>query len=68
MIPRETSARDRSCAELAGAYLRLGEAIQASAARGDAEEEDQRRNRAQVVLARMGALRCPLPDPAALGT
>ena len=68
MIPRETSARDLACAELVGAYLRLGEAIRASAARGDVEAEDRRRNRAQVVLARMGALRCLLPDPASLGS
>jgi hypothetical protein len=54
------------CAELAGTYLRLVEAIRASAARGDEQTEDRLRNRAQVVLCRMGALRCPVPDPAEL--
>ena len=46
-----------ACTELAGAYLRLAEAIRASAARGDADEENRLRNRAQVVLCRMWALR-----------
>ena len=55
-----------ACAELAGAYLRLGAAIRASAARGDVEAEDRLRNRAQVVLGRMRALGCPTPDPAEL--
>ena len=50
-----------TCAELAGAYLRLIEAIRASAARDDAEEEDRQRNRAQAALARMLALRCLVP-------
>ena len=50
-----------SCAELAAAYARLWEAIRASAARGDAAEENRLRNRAQAVLGRMLALRCPVP-------
>ena len=66
VIRRETSARELACAELAGAYLRLGEAIQASAARGDAAEENRLRNRAQVVLGRLSALRRPTPDVAEL--
>ena len=49
------------CAELAAAYARLWEAIRASAARDDVEEENRLRNRAQVVLARMLALRCQVP-------
>ena len=53
-----------ACAELAAAYTRLWEAIRASAARGDADEENRLRNRAQVVLGRMWALRCPVPHPA----
>ena len=68
MIQPEASGPGLACGELAGAYLRLGEAIRASVARGDVEAEDRQRNRAQVVLARMGALRCPLPDPVELGT
>ena len=55
-----------SCADLAGAYLRLGAAIRERAARGDVEAEDRLRNRAQVVLARMRSLGCPTPDPAEL--
>jgi hypothetical protein len=39
----------------------LVEAIRASAARGDADEENRLRNRAQIVLCRMLALRCPVP-------
>ncbi len=54
------------CAELAGSYLRLVEAIRASAARGYEPAEDRLRNRAQVVLCRMRALGCPVPDPAEL--
>ena len=50
-----------TCAELAAAYAWLWEAIRASAARGDVEEEDRLRNRAQVMLCRMLALRCPVP-------
>ena len=46
-----------SCDELAGEYARLCEAIRTSAARGDADEENRLRNRAQVVLCRMWALR-----------
>ena len=49
------------CAELAAAYTRLWAAIRASEARGDVEEENRLRNRAQVVLGRMWALRCPVP-------
>ncbi len=52
------------CAELAAAYARLWEAIRASAARGDAAEENQLRNRAQLVLGLMHRLRCPKPDTA----
>jgi len=32
-----------------------------SAARGDADEEDRLRNRAQAVLGGMHRLRCPVP-------
>ena len=49
------------CGELAVEYDRLWAAIRASAAGGDAEEENRLRNRAQVVLGRMWALRCPVP-------
>jgi hypothetical protein len=49
------------CGDLAAAYARMCEAIHASAARGDADEENRLRNRAQVVLGRMLALRCPVP-------
>ncbi len=51
----------QDCADLAAAYARLVEAIRASAARGDAEEEDRLRNRAQAVLGRMSAHRCLVP-------
>ena len=49
------------CAELAGAYLRLVEALRASVADSDAAEEDRLRNRAQVVLGRMALAGCPTP-------
>ena len=49
------------CGDLAATYARLWEAIRVSAARGDAAEENRLRNRAQVVLGRMLALRCPVP-------
>jgi hypothetical protein len=49
------------CNELRVAYAQLWEAIRASAARGDAEEEAALRNQAQVVLGHMFALRCPVP-------
>ncbi len=49
------------CADLARAYLRLVDAIRVSAARDDTTEEDRLRNRAQVVLCRMSALRCLVP-------
>ena len=49
------------CAELAVAYAHLCEAIRASAARGDVEEENRLRNEAQAVLGRMAALRCLVP-------
>ncbi len=61
MIQPEASGPGLACGELAGAYLRLGVAIWASAARRDAAEENRLRNRAQVVLGRMLALRCPVP-------
>jgi hypothetical protein len=51
---------------LAGAYLRLVEALRASVAAGDPAEEDRLRNRAQAVLGRMRALDCPTPGPAEL--
>ena len=51
-----------SCAELTAAYVRLWEAIRASAARGDAGAENRLRNQAQVVLARTVALGCPMPQ------
>ena len=54
-----------SCAELARAYLRLVDTLRA-AADGDAAAEDQLHNRAQIMLGRMAALRCPVPDPAEL--
>ena len=54
------------CAELAGSYLRLVEAIRASTARGDERAEDRLRNRAQVVLGQMYRLHCPKPDTAEL--
>ena len=50
-----------ACAELAAAYVRLWQEIRASAARGDADEENRLRNRAQAVLGRMSALRCLVP-------
>ena len=55
-----------ACDELAAAYARLCEAIRASAARGDAAEENRLRNRAQGVLGRMCRLHCPAPDIAEL--
>ena len=55
-----------TCGELAAAYARLWEAIPASAARGDTEEENHLRNRAQVVLGQMYRRHCPKPDPADL--
>ena len=51
------------CGELAAAYARLWEAIRACAGSGDADEENRLRNRAQAVLGRMCALRCPKPAP-----
>jgi hypothetical protein len=65
--PGELSTMDQDCAGLAAAYARLVEAIRASAARGDAEEEDRLRNRAQVALGQMCRLHCPQPDPADQG-
>ena len=67
--PRAGAGRGAApaCGEIAEAYLRLVEAIRASAARGDATAEDRLRNRAQAVLGRMHALRCPLPAPAYRG-
>jgi hypothetical protein len=41
--------------------VRLWAEIRTSAARGDADKEDRLRNRAQVVLGRMLALRCLVP-------
>ena len=55
-----------SCVELAAAYARLRAAIRASAASGDAEEENRLRNRTQTVLARMRLLGCTAPDPTEL--
>jgi hypothetical protein len=52
------------CADLTAAYVRLWAAIRASAARGDAAEENRLRNRAQIVLGLMHRLRCPKPDTA----
>ncbi len=54
------------CADLMAAYVRLWEAIRASAARGDADKENRLRNRAQVVLGQMYRRHCPKPDPAEL--
>jgi hypothetical protein len=54
------------CTGLAGAYLRLVEALRASAADRDTAEENRLHNRAQLVLGRMVALRCPVSDPAEL--
>ena len=51
------------CAELAATYAQLWGAIRAGVARGDADEEDRLRNRAQVVLGQMYRLHCPKPDP-----
>jgi hypothetical protein len=42
-----------ACTELAAAYAGLWEAIRASAARGDADEENRLRTRAQVLLCRL---------------
>ena len=56
-----------ACGELATAYVRLWEAIRASAARGDVEEENRLRNQAQAVLGQMYQLHCPKPDTAGLG-
>ena len=55
------------CAELAATYAQLWGAIRAGVARGDADEEDRLRNRAQVVLGQMYRLPCPKPDPADQG-
>ena len=49
------------CADLAATHVRLWAEIRTSAARGDADKEDRLRNRAQVVLGRMLALRCLVP-------
>ncbi len=68
MTRHETSGPDPECAGLAATYAQLGAAIRASAAPGDAEEEDRLRNRAQAVLGRLRALGCPTPDAVELGT
>jgi hypothetical protein len=51
---------------LAAAYARLVEAIRATAACGNTEEENRLRNRAQVVLGQLYRRHCPQPDPAEL--
>ncbi len=63
-IPRTGAAGGAtpSCAELAPAYARLWEAIRASVASGDADEENRLRNQAQVLLGRMYRLHCPVPQ------
>ena len=52
-----------ACRELATTYAHLWEAIRASAARDDAEEENRLRNGAQAGQHRLRARGCPLPDP-----
>ncbi len=51
-----------ACAELAAEYADLWARIGACAAAGDDRAEAALRNRAQVVLARMTMVGCPLPD------